>query len=325
MTLFSFIPASGGVNPHTQTLLPRFIRKKNLFIPHWESISTPDDDVLDIAWSENPHSESAQDKPVFILFHGLEGSFNSPYANGLMHAFAEKGWLAVMMHFRGCSGKPNLQARAYHSGETKDPHHFLQMLTERFPHSYKIATGISLGGNMLANYLVEFAKEPLLNAATIISAPFDLAACSDRINDGFSKVYQRYLLSSLKKNALQRIQILRQKIPVTSDAIQSLTTLKNFDDLITAPLHGFSDASHYYHQCSAIHKLAQIKLPTLIIHARDDPFMTASVIPSEPLPETINYQLLAHGGHVGFLSGSIFKPVFWLEQTLPAYYAKHVE
>ncbi|CAM3565418.1 putative hydrolase [Vibrio aerogenes CECT 7868] len=325
MKTLCFKPASGGVNPHTQTLLPRFIRKKNLFIPHWETITTPDDDVLDIAWSENPHAEPAQNKPLFILFHGLEGSFNSPYANGLMHAFAQQGWLAVMMHFRGCSGKPNLQARAYHSGETADPRHFLQMVAERFPDTYKTATGISLGGNMLANYLVEFAEDPLIDSATIISAPFDLAACSERINGGFSKIYQRYLLGSLKKNALQRLQILRQKIPVTAGEIQSIPTLRKFDDLITAPLHGFSDATHYYHQCSAIHKLNHIRLPTLIIHSRDDPFMTDSVIPSAPLPEAVNYQLLDHGGHVGFLSGSLFKPTFWLEQILPTYYAKHVE
>src|SRR5690606_4655188 len=108
-----------------QTLLPRFIRKKALFEPIWQTLDTPDGDFLDLAWSEDPSSESARKKPLFVLFHGLEGSFFSPYANGLMNAFANAGWLSVMMHFRGCSGKPNCLARAYHSGETEDARYFL--------------------------------------------------------------------------------------------------------------------------------------------------------------------------------------------------------
>lgn len=315
-----FIAATGLTNPHLQTLVPRIIRKKALFEPVWETIDTPDGDFLDLAWSEDWQSQSAQSKPLFILFHGLEGCFYSPYANGLMDAFAKQGWLSVMMHFRGCSGKPNHLARAYHSGEVEDARLFLRLLQQRFASQPKVAAGISLGGNMLANYLAEYADDTLLDAATLISAPLDLSACSARMEVGFSKVYRSYLLRSMKSNALRKHQLIKGEIGVSYQSIKRVTRLYEFDDLITAPLHGFKDAEDYYQKCSGIHRLQAIRLPTQIIHAKDDPFMTDAVIPKFVLPSNIDYRLFANGGHVGFLSGSALKPQFWLEQALPAYY-----
>ncbi|QPL53367.1 hydrolase [Vibrio navarrensis] len=315
-----FTAARGIKNPHLQTLLPRFIRKKALFEPIWQTLDTPDGDFLDLAWSEDPSSESASKKPLFVLFHGLEGSFFSPYANGLMYAFANAGWLSVMMHFRGCSGKPNRLARAYHSGETEDARYFLQHLQRHFPQNHKVALGISLGGNMLANYLATYQDAPLVDAATIVSAPLDLSACSERIEQGFSRIYRRYLLSSLKKNALQKHHLLSNALAISPRSIKKLTRLYQFDDLITAPLHGFKNALDYYQQCSGLHKLREIRIPTQIIHAKDDPFMTDAVIPKFVLPDNIDYRLFDHGGHVGFLTGSALHPRFWLEESLPIYY-----
>ncbi|TFH93064.1 hydrolase [Vibrio ouci] len=319
-----FVAAKGLTNPHLQTLAPRFIRKKALFEPVWQTLDTPDGDFLDIAWSEDvaqTNGEQAKiDKPIFILFHGLEGCFYSPYANGLMDAFAKQGWLSVMMHFRGCSGKPNKLARAYHSGEVEDARFFLEHLDSLFPNQTKVAVGISLGGNMLANYLAKYRDNPLIDAATIVSAPLDLSACSERIEQGFSKLYKSYLLSSLKKNALQKHHLLKGELGLNYHNIKRVTKLYEFDDLITAPLHGFKDAEDYYHQCSGIHRLKEITLPTQIIHAKDDPFMTDAVIPKYVLPENIDYRLFDQGGHVGFVTGSAIKPRFWLEEALPAYY-----
>lgn len=319
-----FVAAKGLTNPHLQTLAPRFIRKKALFEPVWQTLNTPDGDFLDIAWSEDvaqTNGEQAKvDKPIFVLFHGLEGCFYSPYANGLMDAFAKQGWLSVMMHFRGCSGKPNKLARAYHSGEVEDARFFLEHLDSLFPNQTKVAVGISLGGNMLANYLAKYRDNPLIDAATIVSAPLDLSACSERIEQGFSKLYKSYLLSSLKKNALQKHHLLKGELGLSYHNIKRVTKLYEFDDLITAPLHGFKDAEDYYHQCSGIHRLKEITLPTQIIHAKDDPFMTDAVIPKYVLPENIDYRLFDQGGHVGFVTGSAIKPRFWLEEALPAYY-----
>ena len=315
-----FTPAVGLKNPHLQTLAPRFIRRTALFEPFWQTLDTPDGDFLELAWSENWQTERARVKPVFVLFHGLEGCFYSPYANGLLNAFARAGWLAVMMHFRGCGGKPNRLARSYHSGEVSDARFFLEYLQEQLPDQRKVAVGISLGGNMLVNYLARYREDPVLDAATVVSAPLDLAACAQRIEQGFSKVYRMYLLSSMKRNALRKYPLLRKEIRVTHQGIEQLTTLYDFDDLITAPLHGFRNADDYYQQCSGIHYLNQVSVPLQVIHARDDPFMTKAVIPNFALPKHINYQLYNHGGHVGFLSGSTLKPQFWLEATLPVYY-----
>ncbi|NOI66209.1 hydrolase [Vibrio sp. 99-8-1] len=320
-----FNPVIGLSNPHIQTILPRFIRKKPLFQAKWQSIETDDGDFLDLAWSEDWQSQQAKDKPIFVLFHGLEGSFHSPYANGLMNAFAQSGWLSVMMHFRGCSGRPNRLARAYHSGEVEDARFFLTHLNTLFPHQIKVATGISLGGNMLVNYLAKYQHQPLLSAATVVSAPLDLAACSQRIEQGFSKVYRNYLLSSLKANAIQKQHKLHHAIGITTKNIQAIKTLYDFDDKLTAPLHGFSDANDYYQRCSGIKVLNNTAIPLQVIHAKDDPFMTEKVIPDFKLNSNIHYRLCQHGGHVGFMTGTINKPSFWLEDYLPHYYQHYLQ
>ena len=315
-----FKAARGLSNPHIQTVIPRFIRKKPLFTAQWQTLDTLDDDFLDLAWSEDRTTNSAKNKPIFILFHGLEGCFYSPYANGLMHAFSQRGWLSVMMHFRGCSGRPNKLARAYHSGETEDARFVLEYLRKHFPNQPIVAVGVSLGGNMLVNYLAKYSDDPIVHAATVVSAPLDLAACSSRIERGLSKVYRNYLLSSLKKNALKKHKQLNQAIGVSVNTIHALKTLRGFDDLITAPLHDFKNAHDYYQQCSGMNVLNGVTVPLQLIHAKDDPFMTDQVIPKFTLNKNIHYRLFNQGGHVGFLAGSITKPKFWLEETLPNYY-----
>ncbi|SEG63646.1 hydrolase [Vibrio hangzhouensis] len=317
MSTYRFIAAKGLANPHLQTLIPRFVRRRTLFEPVWETLDTPDGDFVELAWSEAPHSLSAQSKPVFILFHGLEGSFDSPYANGLMHAFAQHGWLSVMMHFRGCGPTPNRLARAYHSGEIWDARQFIELLDHRYPNAKKVAVGISLGGNMLTNYLAHFGDDSKLDAATVVSAPLNLAACAQRIEQGFSRVYRSYLLSSMKKNALNKLHLLRDALGLTEERIRNMQRLYEFDDLITAPLHGFRDADDYYQRCSGLQRVCDITIPTQFIHAKDDPFMTHDVIPNFALPAHINYRLQERGGHVGFMTGSLRKPRFWLEETLP--------
>lgn len=317
-----FKAAIGITNPHLQTLLPRVIRKKPLFSPIRQTIDTPDGDFLDLAWSEDWRSNAAKNKPIYVLFHGLEGSFESPYANGLMNAFANNGYLAVMMHFRGCSGQPNRLARAYHSGETEDARLVLELITSLFPNQKKVATGISLGGNMLVNYLAKYRDDPLLDAANVVSAPLDLTACSTRIDQGFSKVYRQYLLGSLKRNSIQKWPLLNEALGVSRETIKGFKRLYEFDDVITAPLHGFKGAEHYYKACSGLPRLNDISIPLTVIHAKDDPFMTSEVIPTFPLNSHIQYHLLEHGGHVGFISGSLRKPTFWLEHYLPMHYAQ---
>nr|CBX72054.1 putative esterase yheT [Yersinia enterocolitica W22703] len=261
-----------------------------------------------------------------MLFHGLEGNFYSPYAHGLLRAWQDKGWLGVVMHFRGCSGEPNRKSRIYHSGETEDARFFLRWLRESYGQIPTAAVGVSLGGNMLALYLAEQGQESLLEAAVVVSAPLMLEPCANRMEQGFSRVYQRYLLNQLKLNATRKLLHYPDSLPLDLPQLKGLRRIKEFDDVITARIHGFNDALDYYRRCSALPLLPQITTPLLIIHAKDDPFMTAEVIPNlHELPNNIDYQLTEHGGHVGFVSGSLKHPQMWLEQRIPAWLSPYLE
>lgn len=313
-----FTPAKGLSNPHLQTIWQHLFPKKMTMTPYWERLELPDGDFVDTVWSEPAPLDT--DKPLFILFHGLAGSFDSHYAHGLMTAFKNKGWLSVMMHFRGCSKEPNRSAVSYHAGFTDDVAFLLKTLEQRYPKAQKLALGVSLGGNVLANYLLENQNKSRVDQAAIICAPFDLHSCALRIQQGFSKVYQRYLLNSLKQTALARLPLLSDAIGINAEQIIKAKTILTLDDILTAPLFGFHDAAHYYASASTVKKLHQITTPTLIIHAKDDPFLTQDSVPKQLLPAHLNYQLLSHGGHLGFISGEAHRPIPWLNDALPAYF-----
>ena len=319
----SFQPIRGATNPHLQTLLPRWVRRRVTFEPYWQRLDTPDGDFIDLAWSENP--ELAKDKPRMVLFHGLEGNFYSPYAHGLLNAWREQGWLGVVMHFRGCSGEPNKQQRIYHSGETEDARFFLNWLRETYGDVPTGAVGVSLGGNMLACYLGQEGAHCHLKAAVVVSAPLMLEPCAERLERGASRFYQRYLLEQLKLNASRKLAKYPGTLPVTIRQLKSIKRLREFDDAITSKAHGFADALDYYRRCSGMPLLSQVRIPLLIIHAKDDPFMTPEVIPPlADLPPGVEYQLTEHGGHVGFVSGSLRNPQMWLEQRIPAWIAPYL-
>lgn len=311
-----FRPLTGASNPHLQTLLPRLLRRRVTLQPHWQRLTLPDSDFVDLAWSEDP--ASARDKPRVVLFHGLEGSFHSPYAHGLLQACKNRGWLGVVMHFRGCSGVPNRLNRIYHSGETEDASYFLQWLREEWGTVPTAGVGISLGGNMLACLMGKQGKACLLDAGVVVCAPLMLEPCSQRLEQGFSRVYQRYLLGLLKQNAERKLIAWPGTLPVDLTQLKALRLLRDFDDAITARAHGFVDATDYYNRCSAMPLLPDVRKPLLVIHAKDDPFMTPDVIPDVALlPPSIEYQLTQHGGHVGFVGGTLRKPQMWLEQRIP--------
>ena len=320
----SFRPLTGASNPHLQTLLPRLVRRRVMLQPHWQRLELPDGDFVDLAWSEDP--QLARDKPRVVLFHGLEGNFYSPYAHGLLNAWRKQDWLGVVMHFRGCSGVPNRKQRIYHSGETEDARFFLRWLRDSFGEVPTAAVGISLGGNMLAYYLAQQGNDSLLQAAVVVSAPLMLEPCSLRMEQGFSRVYQHYLLGQLKQNATRKLLHYPGTLPLDLSQLNKLRRIREFDDVITSRIHGFSDAVDYYRRCSALPLLPQITTPLLIIHAKDDPFMTDAVIPDlASLPPNIEYQLTQCGGHVGFVGGTLKKPQMWLEQRIPAWLSPFLE
>ncbi|MDL4914670.1 MAG: hydrolase [Enterobacterales bacterium endosymbiont of Blomia tropicalis] len=311
-----FIALAGFGNPHLQTVLPRLLRRHVTLQPHWQRLDLPDGDFVDLAWSEDP--QPVQHKPRVVLFHGLEGSFYSPYIHGLMARCQARGWLAVVMHFRGCSGEPNRLNRIYHSGETEDARFFLQWLRTRWGRVPTAAVGFSLGGNMLGCLLGQQGEDTALDASVIVSAPLMLEPCSLRLEQGFSRFYQYYLLAQLKKNAERKLRAWPETLPVNLTQLKALRRLRDFDDAITARAHGFVDAGDYYRRASALPLLNSVRKPLLIIHAKDDPFMSSDVIPRKnQLSATITYQMTSHGGHVGFVGGTLFQPQLWLEQRVP--------
>lgn len=318
----SFKPPWWGRNRHLQTILPTLLRRKLQVELEWQTLELNDGDFIELAW--HPTQPAKANKPIVLIFHGLEGSVNSPYAKGMLSALAKQGWQPVVVHFRGCGGKPNRLWRGYHSGEYQDAHQVIQYCSKHYPNSPTAAIGYSLGGNMLANYLAHHPNNQL-RAACIVSAPFHLAACSQRINRGFSRVYQSHLLERMKTNLRRKMAHFEQP-PLQADQVSQWQTFVEFDEGYTAPAHGFDSASHYYQQCSALPKLARIKTPTLILHAQDDPFMDDQVIPAaKQLSSAIDYRLQQCGGHVGFVTGGLRRPQFWLESAIPEWLRNKLE
>lgn len=311
-----FHPPWWARNPHIQTVMAKVLHRTRLRYRK-ERLELPDGDFLDLAWGL---PEQHDHKPLVVLFHGLEGNIESHYIQRMMAELLQQGWQPVLMHFRGCSGEPNRYLRSYHSGAIEDPHYVLDLLRQRYPERPMAAIGYSLGGNMLVNYLAKYPHNSLC-AAVVISAPLELAVCADRINSGLSKGYQDYLLKRMLFNWQQKLH--RHPQHQSSVKVRHIKTVRQFDDKITAPIHGFQDAADYYQHCSGLYKLDKISTPTLMIHATDDPFMSDGVIPdASDLAPAITYELSRCGGHVGFIYGTPWAPLYWLEQRVPTWLAQ---
>ena len=318
ITQSTFRPAWWLTNAHAQTMYSTLLRRRSRVIDLNERLELPDGDFIDLAWANHGLDAST---PLVILLHGLAGSAESSYVAGQMRAYNQQGWRAVLMHFRGASQEPNRLPRAYHSGDTADLDYLLRDLHQREPHTLKALVGISLGGNVLLKWLGEQGPQPLVHAAVAVSVPFQLHLVADRIHRGFSKCYQRYLLRRLKKTFLKKHEKYKSEMPFSRKEIHSPRCFWTFDDAITAPLHGFPHVHAYYAQSSATQYLKKVATPTLIIHAKDDPFMTPHAIPDlEELSTEITLELSHKGGHVGFIMGNIpGKPIYWLDQRIPLF------
>lgn len=309
-------------NRHVQTIMPRFFRPFHHTRYQLEQLDTPDGDFIELAWSL-PHNETA---PLAVVLHGLEGNINSFYAKGMMKALKRQGFAVVLMHFRNCSTEVNRLPRAYHSGDTADLSFFINHLKQLYPNRPLVAVGFSLGGNVLAKYLGEQQQQCPLSAAALVSAPYDLSASSDVIRKSLGKIYQKYLLDRMKKSMQRKLPQIKQQISITTDQLMEIDDLLEFDNQLTAPLHGFENAHDYYRQASAMPYLKHIAVPTLIIHAKDDPMLSIKAVPSrQDVSEHVTLRISEKGGHVGFISGkNPFKPVFWLEQAVPSYFVQYV-
>jgi predicted alpha/beta-fold hydrolase len=312
----NFTPKPWLKNTHLQTILPKFLVSVPQIYFINERVITPDQDFVDLAWAM-PENKSVV-KGIVILFHGLEGSSQSHYIKHLVNALKEIGLGSVVMHFRGCSTEPNLTPIAYHSGATFDAEFIVPIVKARYKNVPLFAVGFSLGGNMLMKLMAYHSNLPI-TASVCVSAPLNLSASSTAIQIGFSRAYQWHLMKSMKSNLLQKMNTvdMSASLKVTPEYIANMTTFFEFDEHITSQLHGFIDANDYYQKCSALYDLPLIKKPTLIIHAKDDPFMDEKVIPEASLiNEYVAYELSANGGHVGFLKSLSGKNKLWLPQRI---------
>ena len=311
----TFSPPWWARNRHVQTIFPRFFQRRQQLHTTHERLSLPDGDFVDLAWGQKPENN----KGMVVLFHGLEGSVRSHYANDIMAHLQQRGWWPVLMHFRGCGGEVNATPRAYHSGETEDAMFFLDWLQHRYPDVKKYALGFSLGANMLLKLLGENPMQRFVDAAVAVSPPLRLKECAQSINQGFSRLYQRYLLNSMVKNLASKMRKIDYSKVLTTvpQDLSVLRSFQDFDEHITAPLHGFANALDYYDKCSGLQFLKCILTPTLILHAKDDPFMNEAVIPTpEELSPAVRYELSEKGGHVGFLQGAPWRPQIWMHERI---------
>jgi predicted alpha/beta-fold hydrolase len=313
MSANQFKPAWWLPNSHLQTIWPALCRSdiKNLPLER-ERLELPDGDFIDLDWLDRQ-----KNGPIVLILHGFEGSIDSHYSKGMLQTINQRGWRGVFMHFRGCSGEPNRLPRGYHSGETSDLNYVMKVLLARESATYFAAIGYSLGGNVLLKWLGETGKENPLKAAIAISVPFELHKAAERIQQGFSRFYQWYLVKCARDRLVDKFQKIHS--PIDTSRLSEIEDMHDLDDQYTVPMHGFSSVDEYYKTASSRQYLHSIQVPTLILHAKDDPFMTEDVIPDpQELSPFVELEITESGGHVGFVTGKYpWAPEYWLEKRVP--------
>jgi len=306
---------------HLQTLWGKLLRRQTPASTVLERWDTPDGDFLELH-----RLAAAVDQPRVVLLHGLEGTIRSHYAQGLLNEAARRGWGADLLLFRSCGSQPNRTRRFYHSGETTDLAFVLDRIAGEFSASPLAIAGVSLGGNVLLKFLGERGNDlpRQLRAAAAISVPFDLARSSRRINQGFSKFYQRFFLDSLRLKAREKARLFPDLAPL--EKIAGLRTLEDFDNLITGPLHGFRNAQDYYRRSSSLPWLRNIRIKTLLLNAVDDPMLPRKVL--DDVREVagknpaLHVEFVARGGHAGFIAGSRpWRPFYYAEYRVGEFFA----
>jgi predicted alpha/beta-fold hydrolase len=299
---------------HLQTIYPATCIGKPAVHYRRERWETPDGDFIDVDFVDGKPG-----KPFAVMFHGLEGSSDSHYARAMMARIASMGWSGAVPHFRGCSGELNRAARFYHSGDSGEIDWILRRLHAERVRSGNgaarfYATGVSLGGNALLRWLGESQHQAdFVDRACAISAPLDLAAGGAALSRGFNMIYTRVFLDTLKPKCLDKLK----QHPGLFDRERMLAArdLHAFDNVVTAPLHGYRDTDDYWHRASAKHILADITVPTLVLNARNDPFLPGRYLPGAASAK-VRLEYPEHGGHVGFTAGGFPGKLTWLPEKI---------
>ncbi len=296
---------------HAQTIWPLLIKPKPIKLRR-ERWTTPDGDFIDV-----DHLDAPAGAPVLVLFHGLEGSARSHYAISTALACRQAGWHFVLPHFRGCSGELNHQPRAYHSGDSAEIDWILRRLHQTHEGRLLYAAGVSLGGNALLKWAGERGTQAagLVTGVAAMCAPLDLAGCGHHLARGFNRLYTQHFLKTLKAVSAARLQ----RFPGLFDAARmcQANNLYQFDDAVTAPVHGFAGADDYWARSSAKPWLASIRIPALAVNPKNDPFLPARYLPqANEVSQFVRLEQPASGGHVGFVSGAFPGNLDWLAERL---------
>ena len=321
---YIYRPAWWVPGPHAQTLWGKFFRRPPVIRGRLERWDTPDGDFVDMY-----RLDADVGAPRLFLLHGLEGTIRSHYVAGFFREAQQRGWAADLLVFRGCGQELNRARRFYHSGETTDLAFALARVLREHPSSPVVIAGVSLGGNVLLKYLGELGEyaPPRLVAAGAVSVPFDLERGSRFISRGFSRVYDRHFLRSLRRKASEKL--LRYPDLFDRTALRRARTIYDFDDVVTAPVHGFENARDYYTRSSSLHWLARIRRPSLLLSAIDDPFLPAAVLDEVRATASSNpflhLEFTRRGGHVGFVGGrSPWRPHYYAEWRVCEFLSAHL-
>ena len=298
-------------NAHLQTIYGSLLAPRPPITYRRERWDTPDQDFVDVDFIDGP-----DEAPWLHLFHGLEGSSHSPYARHLMHWVRRLGWRGSVLNFRGCSGEPNRLPRAYHSGDSAEVDWVLRTVKARIGNAPLYAAGVSLGGNALLKWLGERREQAraVVDRAVAVSAPVDLMAAGWALQRGFSSVYGRHFLGTLRDKALAKLA----RFPgiFEESRVRAARTLREFDDAMTAPVHGFAGVDDYYTRASSKPLLPFVHVPTLVLNARDDPFLPDEYLPNtDQVSRAVTLDFPNHGGHVGFVRGLPGR-IDWLPERL---------
>jgi predicted alpha/beta-fold hydrolase len=310
---------------HAQTIWPAVFAPRPRASYRRERWETPDGDFIDLDWADAlPPGAPPGFRPLLVLFHGLEGSSDSHYARSLMASANARGCAGVVVHFRGCSGEPNRRPRAYHSGDSEEADWVLRRIAAQRAATGSsgplLAVGVSLGGNVLLKWLGERGRDAgFVAAAAAVSPPQDLHAGAISLSRGFNRIYTANFLATLRRKSLAMLE--RHPGLFDAERVARSRDFFAFDDLVTAPLHGFASAIDYWTRSSCRPFLRGIAVPTLVINALNDPFLPASALATHAeVSRAVRLEYPAQGGHVGFVAGGPPGRLDWLPARLFAHF-----
>ncbi len=300
-------------NRHINTIAPSLFRKTGVKNGVRESLETWDHDFIDFDFYGKDNSRAV------IMIHGLEGNSRKAYMQGVTKVLLGAGFDVFALNLRGCSDQPNHLLSSYHSGKTDDLDFFIKHMLDKYSYKQLVLIGFSLGGNIVLKYVGENAQNlsAKIKAAIGISVPCDLAATSRQLEKLTNRIYLWRFLKSLKKKAIYKIEYLKTQ-SLTKKEIVKAINFNQFDNIFTAPVHGFANAQDYWEKSSCKQFLPNIRIPALLLNAADDPFLPDECYPIDEAEQNPNllFEMPKYGGHVGFVTDLKFMKNFWHEKRI---------